>query len=169
MKVGTANTCAVWSSAFTRLGRRTAGKPPEGGTPNEAIIDAPPSVRAFSLIEVMIAIAIFFMCSFAILALVSSGLRTARMLRSTRPNAGMLAAMETLTNRLEMEGSDSGDFGHMYPDYAWDHIWFEFMTNGLVEHDFTIKKRGQSVPDSTMSILIYNPAAKSKRLGVQPP
>src|ERR1043165_3280492 len=42
----------------------------------------PRSIHAFSLIEVMIAIAIFFMASFAILALVSSGLRTARMLRT---------------------------------------------------------------------------------------
>lgn len=129
----------------------------------------PRAIHAFSLIEVMIAIAIFFMCSFVILALVSSGLRTARMLRTTRPNAGMLAALESLTNRVDAEGSDQGDFGHMYPDYAWESQWYETGTNGLLQFDYIIKKRGQGVPDSTMSILIYSPGAKSKRLGLQAP
>ena len=168
MKVGTDNSCTVWRSAFTRLGRRAAGEPPEGGTPNKAITAAPPCVRAFSLIEVMIAIAIFFMCSFVILALISSGLRTARMLRTTRPNAGMLAAEMTLTNQLE-EGMESGDFGKMYREYTWTKETAEAGTNGLWQVDFAIYKRGQGhVPDSTMSILLYSPGSKTKRLGVQP-
>ena len=49
----------------------------------------PKGIQAFSLIEVMIALAIFFTASFVILALVSSGLRTARMLRMTRPSASI--------------------------------------------------------------------------------
>jgi len=126
-------------------------------------------VRAFSLMEVMIAIALFFMASFVILALVSSGLRTARMLRTTRPNAGMLAAEMTLTNQLE-EGVESGDFGNMYREYTWTKETSEAGTNGLWQVDFAIFRRGQGqVPDSTMSILVYSPNSKSKRLGVQPP
>lgn len=116
----------------------------------------------------MIAIAIFFMCSFVILALISSGLRTARMLRTTRPNAGMLAAEMTLTNQLE-EGTESGDFGKMYREYTWTKEVAEAGTNGLWQVDFAIFRRGQgSVPDSTMSILIFSPGSKTKRLGVQP-
>ena len=127
------------------------------------------ATRAFSLMEVMIAIAIFFMASFVILALVSSGLRTARMLRTTRPNAGMLAAMMTLTNKLE-EGVESGDFDRMYPDYEWKKETSEAGTNGLWQVDFAIYRKSQrGVPDSTMSILLYSPGSKSRRLGVQPP
>ncbi len=130
---------------------------------------AQPGIRAFSLIEVMIAIAIFFMASFMILALVSSGLRTARMLRTTRPNAGMLAAELTLTNQLE-EGIESGDFGQMYREYTWTKETSEAGTNGLWQVEFKIYRRGQGHdPDSTMGILLYSPNSKSKRLGVQPP
>lgn len=144
-------------------------KPPKGGTPNKAASAAPSGVRAFSLIEVMIAIAIFFMASFMILALVSSGLRTARMLRTTRPNAGMLAAEMTLTNQLE-EGVESGDFGKMYRDYTWGKDSYEVGTNGLWQVDFKIFRRGQGhVPDSTMSILVFSPGSKSKKLGVHAP
>lgn len=139
------------------------------GHPDAALRRWPRAIRAFSLIEVMIAIAIFFMCSFVILALVSSGLRTARLLRTTRPNAGMLAAEMTLTNQLE-EGMEEGDFGRMYPEYTWAKETSEAGTNGLWQVDFAIYRRGQrSQPDSTMSILLYSPGSKSKRLGVQPP
>jgi len=157
MKVKSTNLCSAGSSAFAR----TVGAPPKGGTPN--------GTRAFSLIEVMIAIAIFFAASFVILALVSSGLRTARMLRITRPNAGMLAAEMTLTNQLE-EGVESGDFGNMYREYTWTKTTSEAATNGLWQVDFEIYRRGQGhVPDSTMSVLVYSPNSKSKRLGVQQP
>lgn len=123
--------------------------------------------RAFSLMEVMIATAIFFMASFVILALVSSGLQTARALRSTRPNAGMLASQLTLTNQLE-EGTETGDFGNMYPDYRWEMIKYEASTGGLWQVDFVIRKRGVGAPDSTMSIQLYSPQSKTKRLGLQP-
>jgi hypothetical protein len=124
--------------------------------------------KAFSLLEVMIAIAIFFSVSFAILALVSTGLRTAQALRITRPNAGMLAAEMTLTNKLE-EGTDSGDFGKLYRDYTWTRDVHASGTNGLFQVDFTIHRRGQrGTPDSRMSILLYSPNSPTKGLGVQP-
>lgn len=126
--------------------------------------------RAFSLIEVMIALAIFFTASFIILAIVSSGLRTARMLRTTRPSASILAAEDTLTNAL-VEGVESGDFGNLYPDYNWKKETYEKPddTNGLWQIDFAIYKRGHgNIPESTLSIWRYSPGSKSKRLGVQP-
>jgi type II secretory pathway pseudopilin PulG len=125
------------------------------------------SGHGFSLLEVMIAVGIFFMVSFSILAVVSSGLRTARALQVTRPNAGMLAAQLSLTNRLE-EGTESGDFGNLYRDYTWTRDTYEAGTNGLWEVDFQVFRRGnRGAPDSRMSLLIYSPNSQTKRLGVQ--
>src|SRR5262245_43913614 len=84
-----------------------------------------PKVRdSFTLLEVSIAVAIFFMAVFAILGLVSNTLRNARALQRVEADAGMLAGELSLTNRL-YEGFDSGDFsgfsesGDMYPGYSW--------------------------------------------------
>jgi len=124
--------------------------------------------QGFSLLEVMIALTIFFMVSFTILAVVSASLRNAQGLRLTRPNAGMLAAELSLTNIVE-EGIESGDFGDLYPDFRWEREIFEAGTNGLFQADFAIFQRGnRSKPDSTMSILIYSPGSRTRRLGVQP-
>lgn len=133
---------------------------------------APPAndhPRAFTLLEVMIAIAIFFMVSFVILAVVSSGLRTAQALRTTRPSASLLAAELSITNKLE-EGVESGNFGKLYPDYTWRRETYETGTNGLWQADFWIYRRGDSSrPDSQMSILLFSPQSQTRRLGVQPP
>src|SRR5262245_56476351 len=75
------------------------------------------NARAFSLLEVMIACGIFFMCVFAILALVSNTLRGARSLRRIDVDAGMVSAQLFKTNRI-IEGVESGDFGNAYPDYS---------------------------------------------------
>jgi Tfp pilus assembly protein PilV len=51
---------------------------------------------AYSLIEVMIALAIFFMAAFSILALVSMTLRNARILQTKKGgNAGLIAGGRT--------------------------------------------------------------------------
>ena len=121
---------------------------------------------AFSLLEVMIAFTIFFAASFAILAMVSSGLRTARLLKATRPNAGMLAAELVTTNKLE-EGTESGNFGKMYPGYTWSREAYEVGSNGLWRVDFYVTKRGQREPESSMGILVFSPQSQSKRLGLQ--
>src|SRR6266481_4935133 len=81
---------------------------------------------AFSLVEVMIALAIFFMAVFAILGLMSSVLRNARLLQSKKGvDAGLVAAQHLcLTNKL-VEEVQSGDFGEMYRDYAWTMDTYE--------------------------------------------
>ncbi|MFN3410194.1 MAG: prepilin-type N-terminal cleavage/methylation domain-containing protein [Limisphaerales bacterium] len=123
---------------------------------------------AFSLLEVMIALAILFMVCFTVLAVVSAGLRNARLLKLTRPNAGILAAELSLTNVVE-EGIESGDFGDLYPDYTWTREIVEAGTNGYYRADFAIFQRGQrGQPDSTLTIWIYRPGSPSRRLGVQP-
>lgn len=123
---------------------------------------------AFSLLEVMIALAILFMVCFSVLAVVSAGLRNARSLQISRPNASILAAELTLTNIVE-EGVESGDFGDLYPDFTWTREITEFQTNGLFQADFVIHRRGnRGQPDSAMSMLIYRPGSPARRLGVQP-
>ena len=60
-----------------------------------------PGARAFSLLEVMVAVGIFFMAMFTILALVSNSLRSARKLRRVEVDAGMVAAQLLIkTNRF---------------------------------------------------------------------
>lgn len=115
--------------------------------------------EAFSLLEVMIAVFIFFMAVFSILELVSQNLRAARLLQSDGPNAGILAGELSLTNRLE-EGSDSGDFGELYPAYSWSRDVFETSSNGLFQVDFVVFRQSQI--DSTMSILLFRPESAAK-------
>jgi hypothetical protein len=115
------------------------------------------SQTAFSLMEVMIASGIFFMCVFSILAMVSSVLRNARSLRRTELDAGMVAArLVGVTNRF-YEGSESGDFGNLYPDYSYEADTIEAATNGLYEIDIVVRRRGVSQPVDSMSIYVFSP------------
>ncbi len=112
-------------------------------------------LRAFTLIEVMIAIAIFFTAMFTILALVSQSLRAARSLTQNTPTPGMVIAENfSLTNKLE-EGFQSGDFGDLYPNYTWETETMLWVTNGMFQVDCTVY-HGRDV-DSTMSCLLYRP------------
>jgi Tfp pilus assembly protein PilV len=109
---------------------------------------------AFTLLEVMIAAAIFFMGMFALLRLLSAGLHSAAILQKNAPTAGMAVAQLTLTNKLE-EMSQTGDFGELYPDYRWELYPHEILTNGLFQVD--VKVYHQSEVFSTMSILLFRP------------
>lgn len=111
--------------------------------------------HAFSLLEVMIAAGIFFMCVFSILAVVSGGLRNARLLQNVEVDCSMLAAELSATNRLA-EGSDSGDFGKIYRDYRWSRVITEVGTNGLFQVDFVVTHT-PTKRESAMSVLFYKP------------
>ncbi len=119
---------------------------------------------AFSLLEVMIACGIFFMATFAILALVSNTVRNARGLRRVEVDAGMVAAQIYKTNKL-YEGVQSGDFGNMYPDYSWETSASEVATNGLWQVDIIIRKRGMQKPADVMSIWVYTPESSQQGFG----
>jgi hypothetical protein len=113
-------------------------------------------VAALSLIEVMIAMGIFFMVVFAILGMVSNSLRNARALQGTQRDApiGALAAFLTLSNRLD-EGTYSGDFGDLYPDYEYDYEVIP-ITNGLMRVDLSVRGgTGKRPEESSMSILLF--------------
>ena len=122
------------------------------------------SPAAFTLVEVMIACGIFFMCVFAILALVSNTLRNARVLRATKVDPGMVAAQLSLTNKL-FEGSESGDFGDLYPGCNWVSYDNEVMSNGLHQVDFTVRRRvGHEDVETHMSIFLFRPESPPGRL-----
>ena len=115
---------------------------------------------AFSLLEVMIASGIFFMAIFAILAMVSGVLRNARSLRRMELDAGMVAAQVVNTNRLT-EGSNTGDFGNLYPGYSWDTDTYEAGTNGLWQVDIVVHRRDVQNPVDILSIYVFSPDSKS--------
>lgn len=121
---------------------------------------------AFTLIEVMIALAIFFMATFAILGVVSRGLAAARSLQVSGPDPSIIAAQLTVTNKLEDGMSESGDFGKIYPGYSWSYEVYEVASNGLFRVDIYIFKEGnyKKQEDSKMSILLYKPEGQSARL-----
>jgi hypothetical protein len=116
--------------------------------------------HAFTLMEVMIASAIFFICVFAILSLVSMNLRNAAALRHIQVDAGMVAAQLFKTNRFSEE-VQSGDFGRAYPDYSWETISTERETNGLWEFKITVAKRGQRDPVDQITVLVFSPESSS--------
>ena len=113
--------------------------------------------RAFTLMEVMIAIGLFCVAIFAILELTSRSLRAARGLQHTLVDASSLAAELSLTNKLE-EGSEAGDFGDRYPNCSWERTITLMSTNGLFKVDFLVSQVVESrVVASQMSILLYRP------------
>jgi hypothetical protein len=112
---------------------------------------------AFTLLEVMIAAGIFFMCIFAILAVVSGNLRNARLLQEPQVDAGMLLSDLCQTNQFH-EGSDSGNFGDLFPGYKWESSITLVGTNGFFEVDYTVSRpHGGPNTDNKISALFYRP------------
>ena len=114
--------------------------------------------KAFTLIEVLIGMALFFMAIFAILSLTTRSLGAARSLQRAVPNPGILAAeLSSITNRVE-EGAESGDFGKAFPDYTWRRDVYAVATNGLFRADFWVERRGDRTQNEpSLSILLYRP------------
>ena len=71
-----------------------------------------PPRKAFTLLEVMIAVGLFFMASFAILGLISTSLANARRLQKPLVDASVLASQLSMTNKL-YEGTVSGNLADM--------------------------------------------------------
>ena len=116
--------------------------------------------RAFSLLEVMVAIGIFFMAVFSILGLVSSSLENARHLKRPIVDAGVLAGELSLTNKL-VEGLTSGNLseflGKAYQGYSWTYAVTEVQSNKLFQVDFIVQDNGSYNKPvvSKMSILLF--------------
>ena len=119
--------------------------------------------RAFSLLEVMIAIGIFFSCIFVILSLVSSSLQNARRLQRPIVDAAMLASELSLTNKI-VEISQSGDFGELYPGYTWTADINEVLTNRLFQVDYVVQNSDTREVVQKMSVLFYRPQSPAGSL-----
>jgi hypothetical protein len=107
----------------------------------------------------MIAIAIFFMCVFSILQLVSTNLKHVQRLQRPSVDIGSLASELSLTNRLE-EGGESGNFGSLSPGVAWTREITMVGTNGLFQVDFTVTDstvNSRVGAQTTLSIFLYRP------------
>jgi hypothetical protein len=125
----------------------------------------PRSGRAFTLMEVMIAMAIFFMAVFAILELVATNLRNARLLETPRVDCGLLMDDLIQTNQLD-EGEDDGDFDKLYPGYHWkqvrtaaDDVVENGDTNGLFHVTYLLRHPDGTI-ETNLTALIWKPMSK---------
>lgn len=133
-----------------------------------------PKVRecAFTLLEVMVAMAIFFLAVFAILQLVAQNLEIAHSLTFGEADMTTVAAEIAQTNQLS-EGTMSGDFGAEFPGATWTADIHLAATNsmglatsaggrGLFEADITIDWPQNGLEkERHASILLYRIGAKS--------
>ena len=119
---------------------------------------------AFTLIEVMIATGIFFMAMFAILGVMSQGLRAAGSLKKDGPTAGVELANMATTNKL-VPGIYSGDFGDYYPEYKWTYSvdLDPDLTNKLFKVVLVITRNGSADPDSAVTTFLYRPASEQPK------
>jgi type II secretory pathway component PulJ len=131
------------------------------------------SFAGFSLVEVMVALVIFFMAVFAILGLMSTVLSNARALQNRKPaDAGMVAAyLLSVTNQLT-EGlqsgtfEDFGDFGGEYSNYEWTFDAREIETNGLWQVDCIVLRRPGGQLESQLSFFVFSPQSRGSLSGM---
>ncbi len=116
--------------------------------------------RAFSLLEVMIASALFFMAVFAVLSLVSTSLNNARRLQRPQVDASPVLAQFASTNIL-VEDTYTGylsDFlGDEYRNYRWTAEIVEVATNKLFEVRCVVQPTSGREIISDLSTLLYRP------------
>ena len=120
---------------------------------------------AFTLMEVMIAVAIFFVAIAAVLQLMARGLKMARSLQQDVPSPAIIAseiAQLSTTNSLEDGGTLSGDFSflssELYADYSWDAQTYQVSSNGLFQADILVRgQRDNRVVERQMSVLLFSP------------
>ena len=124
--------------------------------------------RAFSLLEVMVAIAIFSVASFAILSLISSSLANVRRLQRPMVDASPVLARFAATNKL-VEGIYSGSLGDPellgkeYQGYNWTASIEPYQqTNNLFIVECVVQSAsGNHEVISQLSTLLYKPDSSS--------
>lgn len=129
--------------------------------------------HAFSLIEVMVALAIFFIAVFAILGLMSTLLQNARVFQKVKPpEARMIFGYQTSITNKVIEGtisfdfSEMADFGEEFRDYSAEveAIPNEMFTNGLWDVQYRVLNRRTGRVESTFTTFQFDPSTKSKSL-----
>jgi len=117
-----------------------------------------PGAGAFTLMEVMIAMAILVIALFSILELVSTNLRNARRLQQAPVDCGLPVADIFQNAQLE-EGETNGDFGKLFPDYQWTAEVERIGTNGLFHISCYIIKPDHSI-ERNLDLLMWKPQSK---------
>jgi len=117
--------------------------------------------QAFSLLEVMVAVAIFFGALFAIMEVVSNCLADARHLERPLLDSSVVASYMSLTNKLA-EGVQSGDLGDLLGDSYNGNNWtaetVEAETNKLFAMHITLQgHEDNKTVQSEMTILLFRP------------
>ena len=126
------------------------------------------AIQGFTLIEVMIAMFVFFIVVFAILGVVVQSLGAARALQVDRPPAGMVAGMLTLSNCCD-EGVDGGDFEDVFPNHRWERQFMEVGTNAgglsLWQVDIAVFEKTPSKKEvaETLSMIMARPPCTRRR------
>ena len=120
--------------------------------------------RAFTLIEVMFAIAVFCTAMFTILALVANSLAGARNLQRPMVDAGEIASILSQTNLVEGTYHENlGEIlGDSYNRYDCTYVVEEVQSNKLFQVDFLIQdsQSDSGNPVSKMSVLLYSPSSQ---------
>jgi len=123
--------------------------------------------RAFSLLEVMLAIGIFFLAVFSILSLVSQSLANARRLQRPQVDASPVLATYAATNIL-VEGTYSGNLsellGEPYRNFFWTADVREVATNKLFGVECVVQERGSREIISDLSTVLYRPQSPAGSL-----
>lgn len=123
---------------------------------------------AFTLIEVMFAVAAFAIAMFSILALISNSLADARRLQRPMVDAGVVASWLSQTNLVEgTYHVNLGDLlGDTYNRYNCTYDIEEVQTNKLFQVDFVIQDNSsyEKPVVSKMSILLFSPNSQAGSL-----
>lgn len=125
----------------------------------------PPTRRAFSLLEVMVAVGIFFVGAFAILTLVSESLANAQRLKHPLVDASAILSQMSLTNQF-VEGPYSGNLGDIlgkdYAEFNYEGEINEVRSNHLYSADFFIfNVKNRHEPVAQTSALFFRPQSPS--------
>jgi len=155
----------VWSRATTAHSGEPEGEQDRAGCRERAAAPAAGGRRAaFTLLEVIVACAIFFMVAFAILELVTRSLKSVKALQQREPDPGIILAALSLTNAFE-EGSMSGDYEDiapgMYPGHRWEAFLSEVGSNGLYQVNvMTYNERKHSANPTVIVAQFWRPQSK---------
>jgi Tfp pilus assembly protein PilV len=128
--------------------------------------------RAFTLMEVMIAVMILFMCLFAVMALLTNSLRSARMLQQHRgldaaTINGLVYVQLSNTNQVS-EGEQRIELDdELFPDYRFNPqpMVTEIGTNGLAQIDLVVQRRSDNETELKTSFLMFLPTLRRGGLG----
>jgi Tfp pilus assembly protein PilV len=116
--------------------------------------------RAFTLLEVMIAVGVLFMCLFAVLALLSNSLASARKLQQhrdidTSSIAGLIYVQLVNTNSVT-EGPVDVNLDEMYPGSSCRADLTQIASNGLCQVDFLVERNQKLEAQSHFLIFLPN-------------